>query len=141
MPRNRPFGIYVLVIFQLLLIAIPILESLIAGSNFSQIFDLNRLRQILNPTNLWLVTVPLALILIFGLWRMKRWAWFLIMTQIGSNLLIQLWQHFTGRNPSYISMSIYVIMVLYLNQREVRLAFQERVVEAEAQSLREELRS
>lgn len=57
-----------------------------------------------------------------GLWLLLRWAWVLIMIQVGSIMLSDLWGYFSGY-PSYITMIISVIAVFYLNQREVQMAF------------------
>ncbi len=60
--------------------------------------------------------------IVIGLWHMQRWAWVLIMIQAGLGMASDLWGYFHGY-PSYISILINVIIVFYLNQREVQRAF------------------
>ena len=138
--KKRPFGIYVLIIFQLLFVIVGLITVLDLTS-LKAIQELT-LDDILLSSDVWILFIPVALIIILGLWRMRRWAWFFLMIQIGFNLLFSLQEHFAGNNPSYISMLLMVMMVFYLNQRDVRQAFQsdgEVIINAEAQSLKDEL--
>jgi uncharacterized membrane protein (DUF2068 family) len=60
-----------------------------------------------------------------GLWRRQRWAWFLTMLQVGVFMIEDLYGYFTGApEEEYAwSMLLNVIMVFYLNQREVQAIF------------------
>ena len=58
----------------------------------------------------------------WGLWTLKRWAWFLLMIQIGFDMTFGLWSYFQGE-PTYFRMLTNVIYVLYLNMRDVQQAF------------------
>ena len=62
------------------------------------------------------------LIIIVGLWRLQHWAWFLLMLQVGLSMLGDIRGYFYGQ-PVYITMVINVIIVFYLNQREVQRIF------------------
>lgn len=62
---------------------------------------------------------------IYGLWRMRRWGWFVTMLDLGISLGIGIYQYFYIA-PSYVEMLLNVIMVFYLNQREVQSAFVRR---------------
>jgi len=64
----------------------------------------------------------LALIVAFGLLRLKRWAWLLAMTMEGLNLASALTAYAVGR-PEYVTMLLGIIIVLSLNQEEGRQAF------------------
>ncbi|HSD57266.1 MAG TPA: DUF2127 domain-containing protein [Methanotrichaceae archaeon] len=78
-----------------------------------------------NPVIMRILFLAIALLdvsIIVGLWRMQRFAWVLIMIQTGLFMISDLWGYFHGY-PSYISMLIDVIIVFYLNQREVQRAF------------------
>jgi uncharacterized membrane protein (DUF2068 family) len=78
-----------------------------------------------NPVTMRIVFLAVILLeafIIVGLWRMQRFAWVLIMVQVGLSMTFDLWGYFHGY-PSYVSMLIDVIIVFYLNQREVQRAF------------------
>jgi uncharacterized membrane protein (DUF2068 family) len=61
-------------------------------------------------------------ILAFGFWQLRRWAWIWVMISQGYTLTLDCWKYFQGQ-PEYLPMSISVIIVLYLNQREVQRVF------------------
>lgn len=123
-PRKRPFGVSV-IIFAL------ILNVLFLGIAF-----FTSLQVPIEETAFWILKINdpaiilayfLAVILFnafiaVGLWRLQRFAWVLIMIQVGLDMLLDLWGHFNGHS-SYITMLINVIIVFYLNQREVQRAF------------------
>jgi uncharacterized membrane protein (DUF2068 family) len=53
---------------------------------------------------------------------MKRWGWILTMIMTGIGLAFSIWSYIDG-NPRYIPMLIYIVIVFYLNQREVQSPF------------------
>jgi hypothetical protein len=63
-----------------------------------------------------------GLIVSIGLWRLQRWAWVATMTWAGVNMAQALWAYWIG-TPQYTAMVLSVVIVLYLNQRDVQLAF------------------
>lgn len=69
-----------------------------------------------------LVILLMTLVVVVGLWRYRGWGWY------GMMLLLAYWMatgaidYFTGK-PDYVSMVLNVVMVFYLNQREVRDLF------------------
>ncbi len=78
-----------------------------------------------NPVTMRITFLAIILIdalIIIGLWRMQRFAWVLIMIQAGLGMASDLWGYFHGY-PAYTSMLINVIIVFYLNQREVQRVF------------------
>ncbi len=78
-----------------------------------------------DPTVIRILFIAIIFIetaIIIGLWRTARWAWVLIMVQVGLGMASDLWGYFHGY-PSYTSMLINVIIVFYLNQSEVQRAF------------------
>ncbi len=125
-PRKRPFGISV-IIFMLILYVLLLGTALFAS--FAS--DLPR-----GELAFWILKTddPAAIHILFlaiilfdasiaaGLWRLQRFAWVLIMIHSGLAMASDLWGYFSGR-PSYMTMLINVIIVLYLNQREVQMAF------------------
>lgn len=64
----------------------------------------------------------LDLIAIIGLWRMARWAWTLTMLTIGISLASMLYRY-SQEDPLYLNMALNVLMVFYLNQRDVQGVF------------------
>lgn len=64
----------------------------------------------------------IGLIVSIGLWRLRRWAWVATMTWAGINMAQALWAYWIGE-PQYPAMALSVVIVLYLNQRDVQLAF------------------
>lgn len=88
-----------------------------------------------------LVMVILAVFGVFvaiALFRLKAWAWLAAMSLQGIGLVAALYGYITGR-PNYVGMLIGIILVLYLNQYEVRIAFREQRDERDAEILRQEL--
>jgi hypothetical protein len=69
------------------------------------------------------VMVFLLVSAIIGLILLKRWAWTLTMILTGVGLTHTIWGYFQG-SPEYVAMLVYILMVFYLNQREVQRAFQ-----------------
>jgi hypothetical protein len=57
-----------------------------------------------------------------GLLRMREWAWVLAMALQGLGLASALYEHASGQ-PRYVSLALGSFVVLVLNQREVRHAF------------------
>jgi hypothetical protein len=126
-PRKRPFGVSV-IIFMLLLYILLFCNSLLSlfkmpfGEFTLDIF------QTVNPTYtpvLLILVILMGLVLIVGLFQLQRWAWVLVMVLTGLRMLFDLWGYFYG-NYSFLSMVINIIIVFYLNQREVQRAFSGR---------------
>lgn len=67
----------------------------------------------------------LALLAAFGFWRMRRNAWMNALILQGLSLSLALVRYFTGAKSwgIYILMFYTILMVLYLNYYEVRMAF------------------
>ena len=123
-PRKRPFGVSV-VIFMLVLyvlffgIALFSLYQLPFGEFTLDITETD------NPTiarAFFIIIISIESLIIVGLWHLRRWAWVLIMVQVGLSMLSDLGGYFYG-NYSFLSMIVNVIIVFYLNQREVQRAF------------------
>lgn len=67
----------------------------------------------------------LAWIVALGLFQLRAWAWLMAMTAQGTALAIGLYARYSGA-PEYASLLLAVVVVLTLNQREVRRAFHHR---------------
>ena len=70
------------------------------------------------------VTVVYSL-LIIGLFTLRRWAWVAGMVLVGVGLGFNILLYFRG-NPQYLNMLLEVVLVFYLNQRDVQQAFRRR---------------
>ncbi|MCB0165425.1 MAG: hypothetical protein KDI79_14445 [Anaerolineae bacterium] len=129
---KRPFGVTAMVILQLFTISFLILYILILLATIGLI-DIPMLKGIDTPAlpsegepygQLLGLTIVLiyAVTVAVGLWRLKRWAWFLLMVQLGFDMTLSLWSYAQGE-PAYFRMLTNVMYVLYLNMREVQQAF------------------
>ena len=122
--RKRPFGVIVIIVLQI--IGILSLAGDIIGLPLSQLPAIFPIRWYADDSNVALIIggVILAwqLTLAIGLWFLKRWAWFLIMIQLGVSMAVCLWAYSQGAQL-YVYMLINVIMVFYLNQNDVQHAF------------------
>jgi hypothetical protein len=125
--EKRPFGVSV-IIFMLVLyvlffgIALFSLFELPFGEYTLDIIETD------NPMIarfLFLLIISVQSLIIVGLLQLKRWAWVLIMVQVGLSMMSDLWGYFYG-DYSFISMILNVVIVFYLNQREVQRAFSGR---------------
>ena len=118
---SRPFGlkaIMFLLLFRLL--GQGVLMALAVVAHNSGDLDLTRIEMALLAFDgfQWI----LMLITLFGLWRLRRWAWYLLMTIFALSMTVDILLYFLGE-PSYSSMLLNVVMVFYVNQREVRQLF------------------
>ncbi len=126
-PRKRPFGVSV-IIFMLILYVLFFCISLLSlfkmpfGEFTLDIF--HTVNPMYAPVLLILV-ILIGLALIVGLFQLQRWAWVLVMVLTGLSMLSDLWGYLYGNYP-FLSMVINIIIVFYLNQREVQLAFSSR---------------
>jgi len=123
-PNKRPFGVSVIV----LLIAAYILFMAIVFYLSIKSQDSSIAAQLVNILNPAQVLAVLAIELIIlltiaiGLWRLQQWAWFLLMIWVGIQMFFDLMDYFYV-HEIHASMLISVIIVFYINQREVKKAF------------------
>jgi hypothetical protein len=68
------------------------------------------------------VLVGIFLLAVIGLLLLKRWGWILTMITTGTGLAVTIWSYIDG-NPRYVPMLIYIVIVFYLNQRDVQVPF------------------
>ncbi len=134
--RRRPFGVKVIIVLQILsLLAFFVAVSLapVGGTIFPfsqpQAVELLLLQSQLLPI-LGGLTIAFQTVFILGLWQLKRWAWLLLMIQLGVSMAINLWRYHQGA-PHYFDMLLDVLIVFYLNQRDVQHAFERRRRNAE----------
>ena len=118
--RRRPFGLYMITGLQLVL-SILLALALLGEKTIATYLKV----LIQNPIFYgWLgwVLIGSLLLAVLGLMILKRWAWILTMILTGLGLSYSIWSYFQGK-PHYIPMVIYLVIVFYLNQREVQTAF------------------
>lgn len=72
-----------------------------------------------------LALAPLRLAAAIGLWRLHHWAWLLNMILLAYALAFEIVAFFLAQ-PNYLMMVLGVVMVFYLNQREVQDLFADR---------------
>ena len=123
--RRRPFGVYAIVFLILLTIPGLFLEQARIGGLGPMSLILPdgvdpRYRLVVSSAAAGLLAVPIA-----GFFFLKRWAWVLGMILVGVWLSFNIWLHFHGR-PQYLEMLVGVVLVFYLNQRDVQQAFRRR---------------
>lgn len=135
---RRPFGLNAIIILQLLTVLFS--ATLLALIGFAlgaaylaaeqgQPLDLDI--SLLEPLDL-IGALLINLLCAIGLWRRQRWAWFLTMLQLGFFMSQDLYGYFTGAaTDTYAwTMLLNIVMVFYLNQREVQAVFVRRTPDA-----------
>ena len=119
--RKRPFGLYIIIIFQMViavLLGLVLLEFRFSAQDVNGFLDI----PVLDIWYAWAL-VGLILLAVIGLLSLKRWGWILTMFLTGFGLAFSIWNYFQGR-PNYFALAIYIVIVFYLNQRDVQLPFQ-----------------
>lgn len=120
---KRPFGLYAIIVLQLLSIASSFFDFL--SIQFGMVTP--PLPNVLDQRIIGVINLLVAALLVFvvwGLWRLKYWAWFSTMVLTGAGLIVGLWQYWHGGTP-YIDLLINTLIVFYLNQRELRQLFED----------------
>lgn len=122
--RRLPFGVLAICALLLLRIVLWVLDiarpGAVGGERFLPGLSLQRI-----PLPGEIALVILFLLTIYGLLRLRRWAWMLVMIITGLILIYDLWLYFSGR-PEYFDMLLNVMTVFYLNFGEVQQAFGQR---------------
>lgn len=129
--RRRPFGLKAIITLQALLVMSGIIITAVSilALNLPAEIDLSDFDDILQAMPFYIaqqsVLVVLRLICLIGLWRYKRWAWFLMMLLLTYSMAVDIIAFFRG-TAYYLLMLFNVIMVFYLNQRDVQELFEKR---------------
>lgn len=134
--RRRPFGVYVIIALQLLIVMSNWVDVLRAQLDLSPLMLPELADERLTEALTIGITVVVILVAI-GLWALKRWAWYATMLMQGAALLYGIWLYFTGGEP-YLSLLLNAVVVFYLNQSDVQRCFarpQAEVAVNEAPSL------
>jgi uncharacterized membrane protein (DUF2068 family) len=126
--RQRPFGINAILVLLVLLVlnnAVDVVRA-IMGLPPHTLPEVDAL--IIQGLNAAIAVF--YVVLAVGLWQMHDWAWYAAMIACGLSMFFTIWRHFNGGQP-YVTMLLVVVIVFYLNQREVKATFKS-VREAEA---------
>jgi hypothetical protein len=141
-PPKRPFGVYVIIgllilgiigaVLEIVRVQTGALEGVVAEADelltglISPVAMTARLFHdagIVTAANG--VIIAVWVMVIVGLWTLRRWAWVTLMILTGLALAYTLVRYFEG-DPSYVSMLIYVAAAFYLNDNSVQRAFARR---------------
>lgn len=125
--RRRPFGLYAILVLLSVQTLLGVVLAAFLGIGMT-----------VAAADIWAVMAPQAwslleslgimlatAVVVVGLWRYRLWAWY------GMLLLLAYWMasdavgYFRG-TPEYVSMALSVAMIFYMNQREVRMLFEDR---------------
>ncbi len=128
--KKIPFGITAIIVLQLVSAAVTIV-ALSADTGL-----LDRLQHVdfsvaMTGEALLFVIILVQVMIAIGLWRMQRWAWFVMMVFVGWSMAVDIWRVMYG-SPDYLRMLLNVIIVFYLNQRDVQRAFSQRIAEEQS---------
>ena len=128
--RKRPFGVIIITILQVVsVIAQATLVIVLQTGYTSPVLESFASSQPL--IGFEIPGIIFQVVITVGFWWLKRWAWFLFMIQLGISMAFDLGLYAYG-NPDYLGMLRDVIMVFYLNQREVQQVFEHKAPVPEA---------
>lgn len=121
--RKRPFGLRMILFLLTVQALLGLLLAMLVG-----------LGAIVSPDEFWTmasdlydlvepsVLMVLTAVVLVGLWRYRMWGWYGMMVLLAYYTASDAIGYFVG-DPDYVSMLLNVVMVFYLNQREVRDLF------------------
>jgi len=125
---RRPFGLYMILILLAVQALLGVLRAAIVGigavvdpAEFWSLVTPNML-DVIVPTGVLLIT----LVVMIGLWRYRSWGWYGMMMLLAYHMATDAYAYFTGSQEP-LPMLLNVVMVFYLNQREVRVLFEEPI--------------
>lgn len=118
----RPFGIKMLTIVKVITgvvyIGYALLYTLdVQSFNQLDIFGHNNRYDFI----VFLINTP-SILFAYALWRLKRWAWIMVMLQSGIHMAVDFSYYMRGETP-FAQMFINIVIVFYLNQRDVQNIF------------------
>jgi hypothetical protein len=126
---RRPFGVNVIIFMFIIYIIFYLLAILYAEKVPLSILNIDiKIPEFKRFAAIFMIIIMAALAV--GFWRMQRWAWVYGMILVGLSMASDLWGYFQG-NHYWTSMIINILIVFYLNQRDVQRAFS-RIEEPEA---------
>ena len=121
--RKRPFGVNAIIALSALLVVFSFAAVGILYFDATSIVPSVVQLEVERWLMFYLIgTSVVQIAIIIGLWRLKRWGWFLVMLHTGIGMFLNIWAYFYAQ-PNYFAMAASVLIVLYMNQREVQQAF------------------
>ena len=118
---RRPFGVNVIIFMFIIYIIFYLLAILYAEKVPLSILHIDiKIPEFKQYAAIFMTLVMAALVV--GFWRMQRWAWVSGMILVGLAMAADLWGYFHG-NHYWFSMTINILIVFYLNQRDVLREF------------------
>lgn len=126
MTGKRPFGVMVIAIAQLLNALSAWILAGIGRESFADFIEAASRYEVAS-----MALGLIGLVITLGLRTSQRWAWVATMLWAGTNMTAALIAYIYGE-PQYIQMVLSVIVVFYLNQRDIQLAFQTGIVQEDA---------
>lgn len=118
---KRPFGIWVLSFLLLLLAGLLAFYVWAGGLDFPWPFPLGLPRVVTTRALGSAIALLLGLVAV-GMWLLQRPAWVATMLLVGALIVLELRWYARG-TPRYPLMVLSVLIVFYLNQREVQTHF------------------
>ncbi|MDD1751977.1 MAG: hypothetical protein LUQ38_02665 [Methanotrichaceae archaeon] len=130
--RKRPFGVSVIIFMILAYVLLLVLVVFFSLKTEATTASLWLVEKVSPPQSyvVLLIIILFELAIALGLWRLQRWAWMVLMIWQGLLMAMDIWGRING-NPSHLSMIINIIIVFYINQREVKKAFSGRTLVGE----------
>lgn len=125
--RGRPFGVVAVVVLLLLSGVSYVLDRYVRYVELGHYLGLPALGAdgaAVNQAARYAVAGLFALLAV-GMWRLQRWAWVATMLLIGASLGVGLLRYGRGE-PRYVTMLLNILIVFYLNQRDVQALFRRR---------------
>jgi len=129
---QRPRSLAILVFLQILQAAGLLAYSLYMARVFGWGFYTREVKilqiapfevfEVASSGMLYLILAAITLFLAAALWMLKPWAWLASMTLQGFSLFAALYGYLR-HHPNYISMALGILLVFYLNQRDVQAVF------------------
>lgn len=126
---KRPFGLVIILLLQVFLIVFLSADSINRQTGFLQFLFLGSGIPFLG-IQIEIVSTIYVVLTTYGIWRLKNWGWMLLMIQLGASMAFNLWSYFNTEvfavAPVQIAIMLRdVILVFYLNHREVRGLFEQ----------------
>jgi hypothetical protein len=115
--RRRPFGVTAIATIQILSAVVWGVFTVTGRFDYNVFLGSIGYYEVAGPA-----LAAVGLFISYGMFTLKRQAWVLTMLWAGLNLATSLWTYWEGE-PAYLTMLYSVVVVYYLNQREVRAAF------------------
>ena len=122
---KRPFGVSIIVLLLIAnaLLMAAIVYLLLIPENIELAQQIQNFTHNHELSVVLMVNIFVQMVIVAGLWKLKRWAWLLLMLYIGFSMISDMWAYYHLQDLRAISMTINVIIVFYINQREVKKAF------------------